>query len=129
MDEAEAGIGIGWMMEGVESSCGVYGRERAGSSAGVSGRGRDRDRDREGGGEIEGEVSETEGESYGCSSSARLCGLAAELEKEGCSGLRRKGAARIGTEGAGDTGTISGVRRLEALGLVWKRWGLNTLIR
>jgi hypothetical protein len=122
MDEAEAGIGIGWMMEGVESSCGVYGREWAGSSAGVSGRGRDR----EGGGEIEGEVSETEteGESYGCSSS-----LAAALEKEGCSGLRRKGAARIGTEGAGDTGTISGVRRLEALGLVWKRWGLNTLIR
>lgn len=36
MDEAEAGMGIGWMIEGVESSWGVYGRERAGSGARVS---------------------------------------------------------------------------------------------
>lgn len=37
MDEAEAGMGMGWMIEGVESSWGVYGRERAaGSGARVS---------------------------------------------------------------------------------------------
>jgi hypothetical protein len=58
MDEAEAGIGMGWMIEGVESSWGVYGRERAGSGGK---RGRDLDRDREGG------VSSS-GESYGTSS-------------------------------------------------------------
>ncbi len=48
-DEAEAGTGIGWMSDGVESSCGVYGRERAGSGiagggVGVSRAGRDRER-------------------------------------------------------------------------------------
>jgi len=58
MDEAEAGIGMGWMIEGVESSWGVYGRERAGSGGK---RGRDLDLDREGG------VSSS-GESYGRSS-------------------------------------------------------------
>ena len=36
MDDAEAGMGMGWMIEGVESSWGVYGRERAGSGARVS---------------------------------------------------------------------------------------------
>lgn len=46
MDEAEAGMGMGRMIEGVESSWGVYGRECAGSGARVSRRGRDRDRDR-----------------------------------------------------------------------------------
>src|SRR6267142_2421109 len=55
MDEAEAGIGMGCMIEGVESSWGVYGRERAGSGGK---RGRDLDLDREGG------VSSS-GESYG----------------------------------------------------------------
>jgi len=77
MGEAEAGMGMGWIIEGVESSWGVYGRERAGSGPGVSRRGRDWDRDRErwgGEGEREGE-----GVSYGCSPGVRL---------RGCSGLR-----------------------------------------
>jgi hypothetical protein len=45
MDDAEAGIGMGWIMEGVESSWGVYGRESAGE---CGKRGRDRDRGGEG---------------------------------------------------------------------------------
>jgi hypothetical protein len=95
------------MIDGVESSLGMYGRDRASSGACVSRRGLDRDRDRGG----EGGDS---GESYGPSSGAGvrlLYRLAAKLERLGSSGLRRKG----GTEGSGKIGPISGVRRLEEM--------------
>ena len=109
MDEAEAAMGMGWMIEGVESSWGVYGRERAGSGVRASRRGRDRDRDR-------GEEGDVSGESYSCSSGVRLLyRLVAAPGWLGCSGLRRKGVARIGTEGTGAIGPISGVRRLEKM--------------
>lgn len=79
--EAEAGIGMGWMIEGIEPSSGMYGRDWAGSGAGVNRRGRDWDRDRDRGG-----VGERGGggKSYGSSSGVPL-GTA--LEKMGCSGL------------------------------------------
>ena len=87
----------------------MYGRERAGSGARVSIRGRDRGRDC-------GEGGDVSGESYSCSSGVRLLyRQAAVLGRLGCSGLRRKGVARIGTEGTGAIGPISGVRRLEKM--------------